>query len=185
MTKYILHGGNTSTPNKWNKEFYTEIGKDVPENSQVLLVYFSRREEEYNQLFAQDKQRIIDNAGGKKLTFVSANKKDFLDQVRKSQAIYMRGGETMQLINTLKQYPEFTELLEGKTIAGSSAGAYAMSKYFYSPSEGGVFEGLGILPVRINCHWDGGQKAIDELNKYPKDLEMILLKDSELKVIKS
>ena len=47
-------------------------------------------------------------------------------------------------------------------VAGSSAGAYVLSRYYMS-SKGEMGEGLGILPIKTFAHYDKGRK--DELNK--------------------
>jgi peptidase E len=183
MTKFILHGGDTSTPNDLNKKFYAEVIKDLSEGSQILLVYFSKNEDEYNKLFAQDTEKIANSAGEKKFKTILASKENFQNKVNQSDVIYLRGGNTIKLLDALKQYPNFVNGIKDKTVAGSSAGAYVLSKYFFSPSEGGVFEGLGAVPVRINCHYGGSEKVVEELDKYPKNLDLVLLKDSETKVI--
>ena len=48
MSKVILHGGYPNTPAQSNKDFFAEISKDLPEGAQILVVYFSREENEYD-----------------------------------------------------------------------------------------------------------------------------------------
>lgn len=184
MTKFILHGGYTSDPSPLNTQFYTEITKDIPTGSTVLLVYFSRKKEDYERLFEQDKNRLIKNSNEKKLRYVLASEDDFIEQIKNASAIYMRGGKTLQLLETLKKYPEFAVAIQGKTVAGSSAGAYVLSKWFYSNGAKDVFEGLGILPIKISAHFKGEQDIIDKLKKMqPQDMDIVVLKDFESKVI--
>lgn len=142
-------------------------------------------------MFEQDKSRIIENADNKKLNIVTATEDDFMNQIEKADSIYIRGGETDKLINTLKQYPDFKEVIKNKIISGSSAGAYVLSTYYASASKGGIHKGLGILPLRVICHYQSEIHKIDESKKhedpvalieeYPKDLELIVLKDYEWK----
>lgn len=47
----ILHGGNTSQPHQWNKEFFYEITKGLKNNAQVLICYFARENDEYDKLY--------------------------------------------------------------------------------------------------------------------------------------
>ncbi len=180
-TKFILHGGYTSTPNELNRTFYEEISRSVPDGGEMLLVYFSRKEEETEELFEQDKNRILEKSGGKKLNIVLAKEENFVDQLRNAHAIYMRGGDTQRLLNVLRKFTEFSEAIKGKTVAGSSAGAYVLAKYYYSGSKRDIFEGLGILPIKIICHYNEDFSEVRELMErdYPSDLELVLLKDCE------
>ncbi len=99
----------------------------------------------------------------------------------------MRGGETEKLLFELKKHPEFKDAIKGKTIAGSSAGAYAVSRYYHSANRGGIHEGLGILPVRMICHYQSDTlKFTDDpialMKEYPDELPLVVLKDFEFQV---
>lgn len=185
-TTFVLHGGYTSAKNELNAGFYKEMSRYVPGGGNILLIYFSRDDEDYDRVFEQDRSRIVEQAGGKKLTIVRATKGNFVEEVEAADALYMRGGDTDKLLNVLKKHPDFGEAIKGKVIAGSSAGAYVLAKYYHSVSKGGVHEGLGLLPVRVVCHYEsaGFEKVDDPLalmGKYPKDLELVVLKDHEWK----
>ncbi|MDO8560797.1 MAG: Type 1 glutamine amidotransferase-like domain-containing protein [bacterium] len=185
MIKFILHGGYTSDSNPLNAKFFAEITKDIPNNSTVLLIYFSRKKEECERLFAQDKAALIKNSEGKRLNYTIALEENFIEQLKGASAIYMRGGETQQLFDTLKKYPNFSEEILGKTVAGSSAGAYVLSKWFYSNSADDIFEGLAILPVKVIAHYNGEEDIVRLLKeKHPQDMEIVILKDFESKVIR-
>jgi len=97
--------------------------------------------------------------------------------------IYIRGGNVFKLLEVLKSYPKFLEVVEEKVIVGSSAGAYVLSKYFYSQEGRGIFDGLGILPIAITCHYKGNQEVLELLKEKAEDLEIVLLNDFEHKVI--
>ncbi len=184
MTKFILHGGFTGADNELNRGFYREMTKGLPDGANVLL-YFARKDEEVPKLFAEDKARILEQAENKNFDIVRAEEGKFMGQASAAGAIYMRGGDTDKLIETLKSYPDFKNALEGKIVSGSSAGAYVLSTYYYSATKGGVHEGLGILPLRVICHYKSeilkghGEDAITLMEKYPHDLELVVLKDYE------
>ena len=182
MTKFILHGGSTSTPNELNGKFFSEITKDVPEGGRVLIVYFSRKEEDYDKLFEQDKSNFLNNTGGKKLKLIIASKEQFVSQIKEVDAVYMRGGDTSKLLKVLKQNPSFEKVIRNKTVAGSSAGAYVLSRYFFSRDTNNVHEGLGVLPIKIACHYEDQQVTLNKLKEYGDNLEIILLKDYEFKI---
>jgi peptidase E len=183
MTKYILHGGNTGETNPSNDGFFAEITKDVPEGGNILLTYFARNEEDWDRLFIQDEQRCNENAGGKTLTYTLAKKETFIEQLTRADAVYFRGGETEMLLDALRQYPNVIELLKNKTVAGSSAGAYALSTYYYSNSADAVSEGLGIIPIKVTCHFTEESNALTALETCPGNLQLVTLKNCEFIVI--
>ncbi len=188
MTKYILHGGYPNTKNDLNAGFYREISQYVPENGNILLVYFARDDEDYERLFKQDSEKIIKQARGKKLNIKIATKENFFKELDWANSIYMRGGDyTQKLINTLKEYPDFENKIKDKVVAGSSSGAYAVSTYYYSNSSGAIKEGLDLIPLRVICHYKSkiheniGEDPVELMKDYPKDLELAVLKDFEWK----
>ncbi len=190
MTTFVLHGGFTSAKNELNAGFYKEFSKYVPNGANILLIYFARDNNEIPELFEQDKSNILEQAENKKFTFILASPDAFMEQVKEADVLYMRGGDTDKLLTVLKQYPDFEKMIRGKVVIGSSAGAYVLAKYYYSGSKGGVYEGLGLLPVRVTCHYESeimkreaDKKGVDILGKYPGNLELIVLKDYEWKTI--
>lgn len=190
MTKYILHGGYTRTDNELNHTFYEEITRNIPDGGTVLLCYFASQEDDNSERFKEDSQRIEERSHGKKFTFLLANEKDFIEQLKQANALYIRGGSTPKLLGVLKKYPDFKENLDSKTVAGSSAGAYAIGKYsaFHDDESGGqIREGLGLLPLRVVCHYESNDlppnpTALNSLGNMAQDLEIVFLKDFEWKV---
>jgi peptidase E len=183
MTRFIVHGGYTQRENGDNREFFAQITEKVRDGGTVLVVYFARPTEEWTELLKQDAQSLTENANGKAIRVVMASGEDFLDQIQEADAIYMRGGDTDKLIASLKQFPELSERLVGKTVAGSSAGAYAIARYYWSNTKQGIFEGFGWAPVKVICHFDGNQVVVDAMNPTAPELELIVLRDCEWKEI--
>ncbi len=188
MTKFIFHGGGTRPTSEGNDSFYKELVKDVPDGGTVLFVYFASRTDDNRERIAQDTTRCNEFADGKSLNVLVATPEDFLDQVAVSDAIYFRGGSTEKLLTALKQYPDLKAKLNGKTLAGSSAGAYALSTYFSSHYEGIIAEGLGIAPVRVVTHFESSTmppkaEAVEALRNMDSDLELIILREGEWKVV--
>ena len=179
-TKIILHGGYAGRVNEQNNVFFSEILKDVPENMKVLLVYFAKEKDEYDRMEREDKQQFENNSRGRKLSFEIASENDFIEQIKQSDVVYLHGGQTMKLLETLKKYPDFQDTIKGKIIAGESAGAYVLSSCFYSKTEGGIFKGLGFVPVKTICHYAGENN--EKLIECPNGLDELLLKDYEYKV---
>ncbi len=182
-TKYILHGGFTSHINAENDKFFKEILKDSPDNPKVLLVYFAKEKEEVLDSKTKTIAQFEKNKGNKNLSFEIADEKQFEEQIKKADIIYLHGGNTLKLLNALKKFSNLKKLFNEKTIAGESAGAYVLSTYFYNAKENRVSEGLGFVPVKIICHWTEERKdRLNELNKCSANLEILLLPDYHYKV---
>lgn len=105
-----------------------------------------------------------------------------------ADVVYFSGGSTENLLTALRNYPNLKEKLEGKTVAGSSAGAYALSTFFSSHYEDKAVEGLGIAPVRVDTHFESETMppkpgAIESLKNIAQGLKLIVLKEGEWKVV--
>lgn len=189
MSKYILHGGFTSEDNEQNTKFFTECFSDTPQNGNVLIVMFASEndgdEGYYNNLC--DRLRKYSN---KQITFEKANRDEFISQVKKASTIFFQGGDTNRLISALKKYENLRELFLDKTIIGSSAGAYALGRFGTSHDEVHIDEGLGILPLRVVCHYQSDKlppsdTSLEEINNTHQELELVLLKDYQYEVFES
>ncbi len=84
---------------------------------------------------------------------VSANDEGIVKSLRAARLIYMLGGFTGYLGETLKGTAAWEAVLEayqaGAVVAGSSAGAMVMCELYYDPSQGQVTEGLNLLQNSI------------------------------------
>jgi len=157
------------------------------ENGTILLCYFASGEEDIATRYEGHKNQILEQAGGKKLNFLRATEENFIAQIKNADVLYMNGGTNHRLRETLEKYPDFLEVIKGKTVVGSSAGANVLSTYYFSNSRDGIFEGLGVLPIRLVCHYGSDKFPIKNdplglMKKYPENLELVVLKDFEWKV---
>lgn len=187
MTKFILHGGFTRKDNELNHAFHEEFVRDIPDGGTVLHVYFASRSNDTSEVFEEHRKNIAARANDKNLDFLFAAKEDFLDQISQSDAIQLHGGSTNKLLAVLRTYPDLKPLVENKTVAGSSAGAYALARFGASHSEETVREGLGLVPLRVVCHYESPDlppkaASVSALKNTAQDLELVLLKDFEWKV---
>jgi cyanophycinase len=84
---------------------------------------------------------------------VSANDERIAAALRAAKLIYMLGGFTGYLGETLKGSLAWQAILDayqqGAVIAGSSAGAMVMCEFYYDPSQAQVVEGLNLVPAAI------------------------------------
>lgn len=179
-TKYILHGGHAHTDNLDNLDFHEEILKDTSGTVKKLLVYFAVDDDKIELNKTKDMEWFERVKGDEQLAFEIADPTKFPQQVVAADIVYLAGGTTLKSLATLKTFANLKELLEGKIVAGESAGAYVLSTYFFSKTAGGVFRGLGLVPVKTVCHYIGENK--EKLSDVGKDLELLLLPDYKFKV---
>jgi cyanophycinase len=80
----------------------------------------------------------------------SANDEEIAESLRGAKLIYLLGGFTHYLGQTLKDSLAWKAAIEayqnGAVIAGSSAGAMVMCQFYYDPYEGKIHEGLNLVP---------------------------------------
>jgi cyanophycinase len=80
----------------------------------------------------------------------SANDPGIANTIRQSRLIYMLGGFTGYLGETLANSAGWQAMLQayedGAVIAGSSAGAMVLCQYYYDPGKSQVVQGLGLVP---------------------------------------
>lgn len=185
-TKYILHGGYTQEDNAENIKFYTECFTDTPKQAQILVVLFAKEDnisEEYYQNFCD----ILQKFTNENVQFKKADEETFISQARQADIIFFQGGNTNMLLEKLRKYSDLPDTFEGKTIVGSSAGAYALSTLGASHHEAHTREGLGILPLRVVCHYESDRLApsktsLTEIRNTREDLELVLLRDYEYRI---
>jgi cyanophycinase len=84
------------------------------------------------------------------LSRIRAEDKNIAQSLREAKLIYMLGGFTHYLGQTLKDSLVWQAAIEahqnGAVIAGSSAGAMVMCEFYYDPSAGRVHDGLNLVP---------------------------------------
>jgi cyanophycinase len=83
----------------------------------------------------------------------SANDENIAKSLREAKLIYMLGGFTGYLGETLKGSAAWEAVLDGyrsgAVIAGSSAGAMVMCEFYFDPSQKRVVNGLNLVPNSI------------------------------------
>jgi hypothetical protein len=184
MVKYILHGGDTGEVNPYNTAFFAELSKGLKNGSKILLNYFARPKDIWRDLASEDKKKINVNAKQKKLEFEIAQESKIVDQLKSASVMYMRGGETNLLKKELVKYKNLAKLFENKVIAGSSAGVYVLSKYYFGNDTKKVGHGLGILNLKVYCHYkDSDKDIVEALINFKEDLELLVLPNYKFQVI--
>lgn len=186
MTKYILHGGETGVPNKHNSDFYREWVRDFDNDKvpTILLVYYSRPDEIWNELEKSDRERFAKYTNSREAKFVVADKNMgvFRKQIEEADVLYVRGGEPQKIVDTMGEIKdEFISLLDGKVYAGSSAGVMFLSGYSRSANRDWQ-KWLGLLPINSFVHYsDDKESVLEEFKRNNPDNknEYILLPETE------
>ncbi|NQV00141.1 MAG: Type 1 glutamine amidotransferase-like domain-containing protein, partial [Parcubacteria group bacterium] len=175
MTKYILHGGYTSSLSIHNTNFFKEMVKGLSEPVKVLTVYFAASKEKWQELFEDDKKKFSSFNLDIEMEFILAsdNMDILISQIKSADTIYIRGGRELLVYEIFKRIKNLAELFEGKVVSGSSAGAYVLSKYFYSNIRNSIQEGTGLLPIKAFCHYAEEKAAkLKRLKAHGEDLEV-------------
>ena len=192
MTKYILVGGYPRKAQDGGKAFAEELVKGFDEPVRALECLFARPRDNWEKAYAEDTEFFTKHLPGKQVEFQLAQPEKFLEQVQWANAIYIRGGiSEAQLIAFADQSGDWVKELDGKTLAGSSAGADVIAKYYYSLDDLKLGEGLGLVPVKVIPHWRSDynapnvdwDKALAELKNYKEDLPVLMLREGEFRVI--
>ena len=185
MTRYILHGGNTQVKSKKNKRFFQTIIHGQ-KNPTILCIYFARDLDCWEEKFAGDQEMFAWANPHQDINYIIASddSKVFLEQIKKADILYIRGGYTGKLMKKLKAIREpFIENIKGKTIVGSSAGAYALSTYCITTIDKklDIYPGLGIIPIKTIAHYSfkikKRRKRKKLLKAYSKDLPLYTMKN--------
>ncbi|MDZ7798202.1 MAG: Type 1 glutamine amidotransferase-like domain-containing protein [Patescibacteria group bacterium] len=180
MTKFIFHGGETKVKNVHNQNYFNEIVKGLKSPVKGLEIPFARQRDKWQSGVLRDKKKFQRNLkDNKKVELDLASEKSSIlrQQIKKAEVVFIIGGLEMKCLKeNLKKIKDFKQLIKGKVVAGSSAGAYVLSQYYYTHGRARVEEGLGILPVKTIAHY--------EKEKDKGNLKKLSEKNGQLKIIK-
>lgn len=182
MTKFILHGGETSRQSIHNRNFFTEMIKNKSKDIRILLVYFARPKEKWSYLLEDDKRKFLAASTDKILEFTLASKKPlaFIKQIKAMDVIYIRGGSNDLLKKYFPKIKNLPALLKGKVIAGSSAGANLISKYYFATDIRKIRSGLGLFPIKVFCHFfKRDKKELEKLKRYGEELKVFAIPETQ------
>lgn len=78
----------------------------------------------------------------------------------------------------MKKIPRIEELFEGKIIGGSSAGSYVLGRCYWGNDSHMLGDGLGILNIKIFCHYKpADKKNLETLKEFKEDFPILVLPD--------
>ena len=109
----------------------------------------------------------------------NANNPQLANELRRARLIYLLGGFTHYLGQTLKDSLAWRATLDafnnGAVIAGSSAGAMVMCEFYFDPGAGQVEQGLNLIPnsLVLPHHNTFGKRWATQLLKKLPDITLI------------
>lgn len=174
MTTYYIHGGDSSVLNAKNTKFYKYIFSKVKNKSKLLVLYHAKDRDAWIDKYTNDIDLINKIIPNNNLLFELGDS-DLIKlekQLKNSDIIFIKGGSSLKLKEALLPLKDkFRQLLSGKIIISTSAGAYLLSKYYYSNDTNSIQEGFGILPIKLFCHYSKDQQPrLFELRAYKEKL---------------
>lgn len=191
MTKYILHGGEIGRSSIHNQKYFKEMVKDLAAPIKILLVYFAREKKKWQDFMSYDVVKFEKAAEGKKIecSLASGDTEKLIEQIGEAKVIYIIGGSDRPLQKVFSQLSDLPALFSGKVVAGSSAGANMLAKYYYAVDREKVEKGLGVLPIKVLSHFEGDNYAgndkdrVEALKNYGDDLKIYTLPETKYSVI--
>ncbi len=187
MTRFVLAGGYPWKASDGGAAFVQACLAPAKKTATILICLFARAEAEWQQGYKDDVTRFTAHSAGSQLHFVLASRDTFAAQVQRADIIYLRGGNTQQLVTALCRDKAWLQYLDGKTVVGTSAGADAIATYYYGLDELRIGGGLGLLPIKVLVHYESDygngsidwQKAYWTLDSYGQKLELVAIREGE------
>lgn len=155
----VHHGAVIAIGGAEDKTFHSKILKKVFEVAgghgiDVTVIPWASEKKEAGEIY----KKIFSHFGAKTVFLLKdKSREDALDALERSALVFLVGGDQKRLLNTLddlgliKELKKFSE--EGRTIAGTSAGASILGKHmpYYDDDKEAVvyFEGLDLVPETI------------------------------------
>lgn len=192
MTRYILVGGYPHKALDGGEAFVRALVEGYGEKPKILDCLFARPRENWAKAHEQDTAFFTTHLGEHSFHIQMAEVETFREQIVWADAVYIRGGSVEDgLLEMIASVVDIKKLLEGKTLAGSSAGADAMSHSFYGLDTLRLHDGLGFVPAKVIPHWMSDYnapnidwaKAYEELDAYKEKLPILTLREGEFKII--
>lgn len=191
----LLHGGRLRIVDSRNDEYFKRLTRDLSDGDKVLFVgfaqddkakkpgFYEKEESSRQKYYERDKQYILAQTD-KNITVVNATLENFKQELSESKSVHITGGNTALLTDTIKQYTHFIEMIQGKCVGGSSAGAMLFAARYWNGEMNEVMSGLGTLPMALMCHYKSEEfnctdAQLDILISASTGLELIALQECE------
>lgn len=160
MKTFLLVGGDINSADDAKQSFYSFLTRDLQRD--VLVIAFARDESEWTTIQKSTEDELAPYGFDNNVILASTDTESFKKQVENSGTIIIRGGSTDKLINKLRLLGFSGLNLDEKIISGSSAGAYALAKSYYSLTDRIVKDGLGLIDCNVIVHY--GSASYENIN---------------------
>ncbi len=180
-TKFILHGGFNKGRESVQEDdhFFKEMVKDLTDEARILLVYFAEREEKIPRYIIEDQDQFKKSNPIKTFEFRVATEETFVEDCAWADLIYLHGGKTVKILETMEKFDHVEEIFKDKTVGGDSAGANCLGVYSFSKNSKEIRKGLSLIPYKIVAHYEKGTP--NPLADIEPEIETILLEEYETK----
>lgn len=192
MTKYILAGGYVHEAQDGGRAFCEELIKGIKNKPvKILDCLFARPEDFWQEGLKSDYSFLSKFIKNFQLELAQPDK--FTEQIKESDIIFLKGGYTSMLHEALSKNLKWIQGLDGKVLAGTSAGAEVIAKYYLILKNFRIGDGFGLLPIKFIPHWNSKyfdsetqdidyDKALIKLKGHKEDIEILTLREGEFKV---
>jgi hypothetical protein len=151
MTKYVLNSGGLKNHPDLTKKFFAEVFKGLGDAPRLLICCFAQPRENWEAKFSEDRNSPLFPVGTNPVLEL-AFPDTFEDQIKKSQAIYIHGGDDHLIQYWLKKF-DLPKIWEDKVVATNSGSSHALSSSFWTCDWRQSMNGMGILPIRFLAHF--------------------------------
>ncbi len=190
MTKFILVGGYIQKAPDGGESFCKELIKGHSVPVKILDCIFARIKERWDESFLADRE-LFNKYIPEKFELHLADYENFIDQVKWADVVFLRGGSSEELIRALEERAKWKDHIEDKTIAGTSAGADALSTYYFGLDSLEARKGLGLVPIKVIPHFKSDyhgwefdwNKAYSNLKSYKEDIPILALAEGQFEVM--
>lgn len=174
MKTFVLHGGRTSVDSADNSDFFKTFSSIPTEKSvRVLMCYFAWQKNDWQGGFDRD-TKAIQAQSSKEISFsLASDAEDLLTKIISHDVLYVAGGQAQLIHPYVQKLAQLNKALENKVYIGSSMGAFIVATNyvlsFDDKDQVNVYNGLGILPIGVLCHWNVEEKKAEKLKKVKGD----------------
>lgn len=160
--------------------FHRTLFNKIP-STKVLVLLWTTNDEEKKKKYEKIIKEYFEDLGASEVIFLKENDHNLKEKFKKTNVIYLPGGDTEVLLEKLDKNPEVIEELKRfkGVIIGNSAGAIALSNEGYGHRNGKLikYKGLKLVNLKIFVHF-----RWEEANKI-KESEIVTLEDNNYVVI--
>lgn len=187
MITYVLHGGNTKIDSVSNDVFFKQFTDVVlKDNVKILLCYWAREKNNWNERFEIDKAKILKQATKQVEINLVDTVENLFTKLKDADVLFMSGGEEEYLRPYISKLLQLKDALNDKVYIGSSMGAFLPSKHYVLSLNGentdAVFDGLSLIPYNVLCHWNiekNKDKKISMLKEKDPQTQILLLEEEK------